>query len=130
MNVFFIWVAVCPGKSSIIAKEGKRTDIEKQLTVSATYTKFHSKKKIAGCILGILKKLCIASTVSTIDDYVSILGFPHSSDGKESVCNAGDLGSVPGLGRSPEEGNGSPLQILAWRSPWIEEPGGLQSMGS
>ena len=32
------------------------------------------------------------------------------SAGKESACNAGDLGSIPGLGRSPEEGNGSPLQ--------------------
>ena len=61
---------------------------------------------------------------------MSILGFPHSSDGKESVCSAGDMGSIPGLERSAEEENGSPLQILAWRIPWTEEPGGLQSMGS
>ena len=53
-------------------------------------------------------------------------GFPGSSDGKESVCNAGDLGSIPGLGRSPGEGNGNPLHILAWRIPWTEEPGRLQ----
>ena len=33
-----------------------------------------------------------------------------SSDGKESACNAGDLGSIPGLGRSPGEGNGNPVQ--------------------
>ena len=39
-----------------------------------------------------------------------ILGFPHSSDGKESTCNAGDLGSIPGLGRSPGEGKSYPLQ--------------------
>ena len=39
-----------------------------------------------------------------------LLGFPHASDGKESACNAGDLGSIPGLGRSPGEGNGYPLQ--------------------
>ena len=32
------------------------------------------------------------------------------SDGKESACNAGDLGSIPGLGKSPEEGNGNPLK--------------------
>ena len=38
------------------------------------------------------------------------LCFPGSSDGKESACNAGDLGSVPGLGRSLVEGNGNPLQ--------------------
>ena len=40
----------------------------------------------------------------------NILGFPVDSDSKESVCNAGDLGLTPGLGRSPEEGNGYPLQ--------------------
>ena len=38
------------------------------------------------------------------------MAFPGGSDGKESACNAGDLGSTPGLGRSPEEGNGNPLQ--------------------
>ena len=38
------------------------------------------------------------------------VGFPSSSDGKASACNAGDLGLIPGLGRSPGEGNGSPLQ--------------------
>ena len=37
-------------------------------------------------------------------------GLPYSSDGKESACNAGDLGSIPGSGRSPREGNGNPLQ--------------------
>ena len=38
------------------------------------------------------------------------MGFPHGSAGKESTCNAGDLGSTPGLGRSPGEEKGSPLQ--------------------
>ena len=37
-------------------------------------------------------------------------GFPGGSDGKESACNAGHLGLIPGLGRSPGEGNGHPLQ--------------------
>ena len=41
---------------------------------------------------------------------VSSQGFPGSSDGKESTCNEGDLGSIPGSGRSPGEGNGNPLQ--------------------
>ena len=40
----------------------------------------------------------------------SIMGFPCGSAGKESACNAGDLGSIPGLGRSPGEGNSDPLQ--------------------
>ena len=104
--------------------------------------------------------------------------FPGGSDGKASAYNAGDPGSIPGLGRSPGEGNGTPLQysclenpmdtgawlatvhgvtesrtrlsdftftshfhalekemathssILAWEIPWIEKPGGLQSVGS
>ena len=38
------------------------------------------------------------------------MGFPDGSDGKESPCNAGDPGSIPGLGRSPGDGNGNPLQ--------------------
>ena len=95
----------------------------------------------------------------------SILGFPGSSVGKEHACNAGDLGSIPGLGRSPGErkdykaslvaqkvkrlpavqetqvqslGWEDPLEkemathssILAWKIPWAEELGRLQSMGS
>ena len=39
-----------------------------------------------------------------------MLSFPNGSDGKESTCNAGDLGSTPGLRRAPGEGNGYPLQ--------------------
>ena len=39
-----------------------------------------------------------------------MLGLPCGSVGKESACNGGDLGSIPGLGRSPGEGNGNPLQ--------------------
>ena len=61
---------------------------------------------------------------------VDILGFSGGSDGKESAYNTGDLGSIPGWERSPGEGNGYPLQYLAWRIPRTEEPGGLQSMGS
>ena len=44
-------------------------------------------------------------------------GFPGGSDGKVSVCNAGDLGLIPGSGRSPEEGNGSPLQDSCLENP-------------
>ena len=46
------------------------------------------------------------------------LGFPGGSDGKESACNVGDLGSILGLGRSPGEGKGYPLQFLALRIPY------------
>ena len=64
--------------------------------------------------------------------------FPGGSGGKESACNAGDLGLIPGSGRSSGKGNGSIpsiiiteySSILAWRDQWTEEPRGLQSMGS
>ena len=65
-------------------------------------------------------------------------GFLYGLDGKESACNAGDPGSVPGLTgdpgsvsgsrRSPGEGNDIHSSILAWRTPWREEPGRLQPM--
>ena len=47
----------------------------------------------------------------------SQLGFPGGSDGKEPACSAGDLGSIPGSGRSPGGGNGHPLQYS-----WLEDP--------
>ena len=53
-----------------------------------------------------------------------------SSADKESACNAGDLGSIPGLGRSPGGGNGNPLQYSCLENPMNrEEPGRLQSVG-
>ena len=55
--------------------------------------------------------------------------FPGGSDDKESACNAGDLGSIPGSGRSLEKGMASHSSILAWKVPWTEEPGRPQSMG-
>ena len=45
------------------------------------------------------------------------MNFPHSSVGKESACNAGAPGSIPGLGRSSGEGNGNPLQYSHLENP-------------
>ena len=125
---------------------------------------------------------------SSLGIFRPFLDFPCGSAGKESTCNAGGLGSIPGWGKSPREGKGYPLQysglenskdcivhgltksqtwlslslyrfhtilliiktsggtflvvqllrlhtaahssIFAWRIPWTEEPGGLQSIGS
>ena len=50
------------------------------------------------------------SFFSTPLQHLLLVDFPHGSAGKESACNLRDLGSIPGLGRSPEEGNGHPLQ--------------------
>ena len=52
---------------------------------------------------GVNKHVCVCV-------YPFIVGFPGNSAGKESACNVEDLGWIPGLGRSPEEGNGYPLQ--------------------
>ena len=52
------------------------------------------------------------------------MGFPGSSEGKESACNVGDLGSVLGLGRSCEECNGNPLQYFC-----LEKSRGQRSLG-
>ena len=51
------------------------------------------------------------------------MGFPGGSDSKESTCNEGDLGSIPGLGRSPGGGHGNPLQ-----SSCLENPHGQRSL--
>ena len=55
--------------------------------------------------------------------------FPGGSDGKESSCNAGDMGSIPGLGDSLEKEMATHSSILAWKIPWTEESGRLQLMG-
>ena len=62
-------------------------------------------------------------------NYMTFWGFPGGSGNKESSCNVGDLGLIPRFGRSPGEGNGTHFSIVAWRIPWTEEPGRLQSMG-
>ena len=59
-----------------------------------------------------------------------IPGFPGGSVGKNSPDNEGDAGLMPGLGRSPGEGNVTHSSILALEIPWTEEPCELQSTGS
>ena len=56
--------------------------------------------------------------------------FPGGSDGKDSVCNAIYLGSIPGVGKSAEEGNGSPLQYACLENFMDRGAWRLQSMGS
>ena len=58
-----------------------------------------------------------------------LLGFPGGSEGKASARNAGALGSIPGLGRFLEKVMATHSSTLAWKIPWTEEPGRLQSMG-
>ena len=59
-----------------------------------------------------------------------VLSFRGGSDDKESACNAGDLGLIPGSGRSPGEGNGNPLQCSCLENPMDGEACWAMSMGS
>ena len=70
-----------------------------------------------------LKRLSSISSSSKLQ-----VSFPGGSDSKESACNVGDLGLIPGSGNSVEKGMATHSSIFAWRIPWTEEPGGLQSM--
>ena len=54
---------------------------------------------------------------------------PGGSDGKESACNAGEPGSIPGLGRFPGEGNGKPLQYSCLENPMDREAWGVRVHG-
>ena len=75
-------------------------------------------------ILPDYKPFKVKAHISFSVSFPTSLHFPGDSNSKESACNEGDLGSIPGSGRSPGEGNGHPLSILTWRNLWTE-PGGL-----
>ena len=64
------------------------------------------------------------------EEIVPYLGFPGGSDGKASVCNAGDLCSIPGWGDPLEKEMTAQSSILSGKIPWTVEPGRLLSMGS
>ena len=84
------------------------------------------------------KMSCLEQEVRSFQQrFRKFKGFPGGSDGKESACNAGNLGllqenQVQFLSQEDllEKGMANHFSILAWRIPWIEEPGRLKSMGS
>ena len=65
-------------------------------------------------------------TVGALDS----MSFPGSSVDKEFACSAGEPGLIPGSGRSLKKEIANHSSILAWRLPWTEKPGRLQSMES
>ena len=85
--------------------------------VSPLPAAFHFCSPFAWCF----KMLSL--TQSAWLNYSRLLGFPGGSGGKESTCNAGDLGSIPGLGRSAGGGHGNPLQYSC-----LENPHGQRSL--
>ena len=83
----------------------------------------------------LLNSLCYDSFHNTMQTQESQriskkTGFPGGLDSKASACNARDLDSIPGSGRSPGEGNSNPLQYSCLENPWTQEHSRLQSMGS
>ena len=88
----------------------------------------HNHAKVASLVAQLVKNLpamqktlvCFPSWEDSLKKgqatHSSILGLPCGSAGKESTCNGGDLGLTPGLGRSPEEGKGCPLQYSGWEN--------------
>ena len=62
-------------------------------------------------------------------DFILKYCFPGCSDGRESACNARDVGSISGSGTSPGEGNGNPLKYSCLENSMDRKPGRLQSMG-
>ena len=103
-------------------KKGKKLEIGTTLELSSTspHVYFHN-------LLWQILSVCFSSThllVSHICCFtIYILGFPGGSDGKESTCNAGDLGSIPELGRSPGGGHGNSFQYSC-----LEHPHGQRSL--
>ena len=72
----------------------------------------------------------IQSKAESWRDLIFQKNFPNGSVGKESTCNARDTGDsrwILSLGRSAGGRNGDPLEHFAWKIPWTEKPGGLQS---
>ena len=67
----------------------------------------------------------ILSDLVRKNDFLLFIPPSQGSDSKESACNAGDPGSIPGLGRSPEKGNGNPLQYSCLENLRDWEAGGL-----
>ena len=81
-----------------LSEEGTKSDLQAELLKSQVFFKIHSLSNIY-CIL------------------VPGTDFPGGADGKVSAYNAGDLGLIPGSGRSPGEGNGNPLQYSCLENP-------------
>ena len=101
---------------------------------SLSFTLFWSLIKCDHCVGDTCSHLilCHSFALSSEKDFLVLQVILSSLGalGKASACNAGDPDLILGLGRSPGEENAIYSNILAWRIPWTEEPGGLESTGS
>ena len=83
-----------------------------QVSVSTVNLSWHPGPPVSPELLAVFgcSRTWVSLSVNSCIPWGTFKGFPDGSNGKESTCNAGDLGSIPGLGRSPGEWNGYPLQ--------------------
>ena len=88
------------------------------------------KINFTSCKLSLYKIHFKIKPNSKVEKNENVCVFPGSSDGKASACNAGNPGSITGLGRSSGEGNGTPLQYSCLENPMDGEACRLQSTGS
>ena len=90
---------------------------------------FFFKMESAGPVPFLLRPQAVSMAGSLFANYgfmvwiSRIPSSPGGSDSKEPACNVGDMAWIPGLWRSPGEGNGYPLQYSGLENPWTEEPG-------
>ena len=103
-----------PGYIEVLQQRAGSLNIKRLLLIKENQLS-QVKEFSALLYMGRCKRL--NSLKSFIHIRLSYLGFPGGSDSKASACNAGDPGLIPGLGRSPGEGNGSPLQYSCLENP-------------
>ena len=100
---------------------------------NSTWTGCHNPEREFSVILQCQGKLLHFPNENIYVHVFTYIGFPGCSAVKNlfvSAGDTGDVGSIPGLGRSPRGGNGIPLQDSYLKIPWTEEPGRLQFPGS
>ena len=127
------------GVSHLFAQKGRKV---KCFRLCRATLRFHVSRKAAGTT-ACPRSYCRSHTAGwgfviifqggrliIATEILSTTGFPGRSVVKNSSANTGDTGWSPGSGRSPGEGNGTPLQYSCLGSPIDREPGGLQSRGS
>ena len=98
--------------SSSGAKGLKEKTIFKKEKQKRKSIRLDTEEKIKDNCIDLSAYMCMYMhfCIKIIYNYIAIIGLPCSSNSKESACNAGDLGLIPGSGGSSEEGNGNPLQ--------------------
>jgi len=119
----------------MVSSERDREALPIMLLIDFQKKEFFLKKSRLLHSLSTVFALCFCPFLPP--NFYICIPFSSGSIGGSAVKNLpvnargiGDLGSIPELGRSPGGGHGNPSSIFAWRIPWREEPGKLQSMGS